>query len=378
MKVGYVAYGLDRALSGISRYTLKLVKSLTMLDPRLETILLQAGGLGPVEKAGEFDTVRLAGSRLLPGLMTVGQVAINRAAQRLKLDVLHDPTGVTPFSLTNGRFRTIVTVHDVFAWSLPGHSSRLDTLIYKHWLPRVLPQVDAVITDSHQSKRDIIHFLPIEEEKVTVAPIGVDRHFRVLSTEEVQHVLGRYCMDVPYILYVGSIAARKNLPRLLEAYARLRNWSSNWRLVIAGTRGWKSSPVYETVERLELAGCVHFTGYVEEEDLPALYNGADLFVFPSLYEGFGLPVLEAMACGAPVVTSNTSSLPEVAGDATLLADPEDVEAITEAMRRVLADRALAKELQAKGLERAEQFTWERTARETIAVYEKVLGQKIAD
>ena len=123
---------------------------------------------------------------------------------------------------------------------------------------------------------------------------------------------------------------------------------------------------------------VHFTGYVEEEDLPALYNGASLFVFPSLYEGFGLPVLEAMACGTPVITSNTSSLPEVAGDAAILVDPENVEAIVEAMRRVLADRALAAELQAKGLERAKQFTWERTARETIAVYEKVLGQKITD
>jgi len=130
------------------------------------------------------------------------------------------------------------------------------------------------------------------------------------------------------------------------------------------------------VQRLELEHYVRFTGYVEEEDLPALYNGADLFVFPSLYEGFGLPVLEAMACGTPVVTSNTSSLPEVAGDAALLVDPYDVEEIATAMRRILEDEALTAELRAKGLARAKEFSWERTARETIAVYEKVLGKKL--
>jgi len=145
-------------------------------------------------------------------------------------------------------------------------------------------------------------------------------------------------------------------------------------LVIVGAPNfWKSSPVAESVEKLGLKSCVHFTGYIPEGDLPALYNGADLFVFPSLYEGFGLPVLEAMACGTPVITSNTSSLPEVAGDAALLVDPYDVDAIAEAMRRVLTDLNLAGELRVKGLARASEFSWERTARETLAVYEKVLA-----
>src|SRR5262249_38222888 len=156
-----------------------------------------------------------------------------------------------------------------------------------------------------------------------------------ISLREGQDTLARHNITFPYILYVGSIEVRKNLARLLEAYGRLRLWSQNWKLVIVGARKWKFSPVFEAIQRLELEPHVHFTGYVADEDLPALYSGADLFAFPSIYEGFGLPVLEAMACGTPVITSNTSSLPEVAGDAALLVDAYDVDAIASAMRGVL-------------------------------------------
>jgi glycosyltransferase involved in cell wall biosynthesis len=194
-----------------------------------------------------------------------------------------------------------------------------------------------------------------------------------MAAAEVAPILREYGVEPPYILYVGALESRKNLPRLLEAYARLRAWSPQWRLVIVGARKWKFSPIFDTVQRLALEGHVTFTGYVADEHLPALFTGADLFAFPSLYEGFGLPVLEAMACGAPVVTSNTSSLPEVAGDAALLVDPYDVEQIAQAMWLVLSQPALAAQLRAKGLARAAQFTWERTARETIAVYERVLA-----
>jgi glycosyltransferase involved in cell wall biosynthesis len=173
------------------------------------------------------------------------------------------------------------------------------------------------------------------------------------------------------------VEPRKNLLRLLEAYQEVRKWSQSWRLVIVGARNyWKSSPVAQKVKDLGLEGQVKFTGYIPDEDLPALYNGADLFCFPSLYEGFGLPVLEAMACGTPVVTANSSSLPEVAGEAALLVDPYIVTELAAAMRRVLEDPALAEDLRQKGLERVKQFTWEKTARETIAVYEKVLGEKL--
>lgn len=200
------------------------------------------------------------------------------------------------------------------------------------------------------------------------------RHFQPLEEVNITKVLKKYKINQPYILYVGSFDARKNLLGLLNAFSKLRQHLPAWKLVIVGARKWKSTPVFEVVQRLQLEEYVHFTGFVEEADLPALYNGADLFVFPSLYEGFGLPVLEAMACGIPVVTSNTSSLPEVAGDAALLVDPMDVEAIAAAMQQVLSDPGLAAELRRRGLEQASKFSWERTARETLAVYEKVLAK----
>lgn len=364
--IGILTYGLDRALGGIGRYTEELLWELFACN--LDPLLLQAG------PTSAHKGVQLKGSRLLPGLMTIGQVQLAWLAARHRLQLVHDPIGVMPLSLANAR--RITTVHDVIPYIYANSSTTLDWLIYRLWLPIAAHRTDTIITDSEQSKEDIVKHLSMNANKVKVIPLAASEQYRPLQPQAVQPVLAQHQITTPYILYVGSIAARKNLPRLLEAYANLRKWSTKWTLVIVGARKWKSSPVYETVERLDLAQHVHFTGFVEEEDLPALYNGADLFVFPSLYEGFGLPPLEAMACGTPVVTSNTSSLPEVVGDAAILVDPYNVEEITAAMRSVLEDPDLAQDLRQCGLTQAAKFSWERTARETIAVYEQVLGQKL--
>lgn len=176
----------------------------------------------------------------------------------------------------------------------------------------------------------------------------------------------------PYVLAVGNLEPRKNLPGLLRAFARLAPEVPH-DLVLVGAEGWLTGEIHATLDELRLGGRVRMTGFVEDADLPAWYGAADLFVYPSLYEGFGLPVLEAMACGAPVVTSNVSSLPEVAGDAALLVDPSDVDSIAEEMRRGLTDAALALDLRRRGQLRAADFTWDRTAEQTVAVYREVAG-----
>ena len=364
MSYGLITYALDRQPGGIGRYTVELLAALQRTG--VAPLVLQAG------VATQPGLVGLPGARLLPGLLTIGQIEIAWCAWRRNLGLIHDPTGAMPLLLTGAR--RVATIHDVIPYIYPETSSRLDWLIYRCWLPLAVRRLDAIITVSEQSRSDIIRYLPTQPEDVTVIPEAASNTYCVLDQAEVAVALARHGIDFPYILYVGSVEARKNLPRLLAAYAQLREWSGQWKLVIIGARKWKSNPVFDTVRQLGLESHVHFTGYVEESDLPALYNGASLFVFPSLYEGFGLPVLEAMACGTPVVTSNTSSLPEVAGDAALLVDPSDVAAIAWAMRRVLDDHALSAKMRAKGLARAREFTWERTARETIAVYERVLGK----
>jgi glycosyltransferase involved in cell wall biosynthesis len=366
-RIALVPYALDRPLRGIGRYTLELLEALEREG--LEMTLLQAGAMN-----GHHNSMKLPGVSLLPALLTIGQIEIAWITWRHKLNLVHDPTGVIPIRMSPAK--RIATIHDVIPYIYPTTCTKLDWLIYRFWLPFAVDGIDRVIADSKKTKADIVQFLPIEAEKVTVIPGAANKHYRRMNAEEIQPALERAKIDFPYILYVGSIEPRKNLPRLMVAYALLRQWSTNWQLVIVGARNfWKSTPVAAVVDRLGLENCVHFTGYIAEQDLPAIYNGADLFVFPSLYEGFGLPVLEAMACGTPVVTSNKSSLPEVAGDAAILIDPYDVDALANAMHRILSDPDLAEEMAAKGMIRAREFSWERTARETIAVYEQVLGEE---
>ena len=181
----------------------------------------------------------------------------------------------------------------------------------------------------------------------------------------------KYSITGSFILFVGNISPRKNILALLQAFNKLKKRGIKHKLVIAGKKDQRYEQVLKTLNELNLGGEVIFTGYVPEEDLPKLYNAADLFVYPSLYEGFGLPILEAMACGTPVVASNVSSLPEVAGDAGLLVNPQDVDALTNAMYKVLTDDKLKESLIDKGLERAKFFSWEKTARETLEVYKEV-------
>ena len=364
IQYGLIAYGLDRQPGGIGRYTGELASALAGIGA--PPVWLDAGGCSHKEGA-----LVLRRARRLPALLTIGQAEIGWLARQHRLPLVHDPSGCAPLLLTPAR--RVVTLHDVVPYLYPHTSTWLDWLIYHAWLPLALRWVDAIITDSAASRTDILRFLPVQEERVSVIPLATHPRYHPVDPSYCQAVLNHYGIETPYILFVGSLEARKNLPRLLEAYALLLQALPGWKLVLVGARKWKASPIFAAVERLRLEPHVVFTGFVAEEDLPALYTGASLFAFPSLYEGFGLPVLEAMACGTPVVTSHSSALPEVAGDAALLVDPADATAMATAMQLILAEPGLASEMRARGLQQASLFSWERTARETLAVYEHVLG-----
>jgi glycosyltransferase involved in cell wall biosynthesis len=367
-RIGLLTYALHRSPGGIGRYTRELLSGFSIHG--LTPLLLRSGNSTGVQRS-----VKLRGSGLLPALLTLGQIEIGIYARKLELELVHDPTGTAPLLLTSPK--KVVTIHDASPQFDPKTSTALERLIYHFWLPCAVKHVDHFLTVSNHSREDIARFLGVPMKKITVIPLAAGRQFRPLPGPEVQPVLDRVGIQFPYILYVGSLEPRKNLGRLLEAYALLLDWSSQWHLVIVGARNiWKSEPLGKLVQQYKLEPYVHFTGYIPDAGLPALYNGADLFVFPSLYEGFGLPVLESMACGTPVVTSNTSSLPEITGDAAFLVDPYSVEDIAGSMQRVLSNKDLAQDLRSRGLERAKLFTWERTASQTIAVYEQLLGGKI--
>jgi glycosyltransferase involved in cell wall biosynthesis len=240
-------------------------------------------------------------------------------------------------------------------------------------LPRAARNAEVVLTDSGHSQKDLATYLGISFAKSRVIACGVDARFRAIPASEGRHaVLARYGIHLPYLLYVGAVNGRKNIDRLLAAFAQIRTWYPRLSLVVAGNRQWGATPIDAALRRLDLRDQVQFLGYVEDADLPALYSGARAFVFPSLYEGFGLPVLEAMACGTPTIASRSSSIPEVVGDAAILVDPFDVSAIAEGIEQVLGNPDLAAELRGRGVARARSFTWDRAARETLDAYQEVL------
>jgi len=240
-------------------------------------------------------------------------------------------------------------------------------------MPRFLQAADTVIAVSECTKRDAVRLYGLDEAKIRVICEGVNSRFRPASPEAMAVAWARYGLPERYILCVGTIEPRKNLNTLMEAFATLkvRPATCDLRLVIVGKKGWLYKGFFRRLRELGLEGEVVFPGFVPDEDLPALYSAAELFVFPSLYEGFGLPPLEAMACGTPVIASNTSSVPEVVGEAGILVEPRDVRVLAGAMERVLMDEGKQREMRDKGLQQAARFSWERAARETLQVYGEV-------
>ncbi len=266
----------------------------------------------------------------------------------------------------------MVTVHDLAYLRLP---DRLPTGRRRYFAALTRASVrraSRVLAVSESTKRDIVELLGVPPEQIAVTPLAADRSFRPVTGEALEVFLGEQGIVRPFVLSVGTLEPRKNLPTLLRAFARIAAEMPH-DLVLAGPEGWMTDEIHETRRRLDLGDRLRFTGYVDAEALPAWYSAADLFVYPSLYEGFGLPPLEAMACGTPVITSDVSSLPEVVGDAGLTVPPTDEMALAEAMRRVLGDPAIGADLRKRGLERAKRFSWEQTAALTMAAYRDAAG-----
>ncbi|HEY1016171.1 MAG TPA: glycosyltransferase family 1 protein, partial [Herpetosiphonaceae bacterium] len=361
----------------IGRYALELLDGLAATAPSAapgaEIVLLSSERADPRGLWRRFETHHLRGCHLLPALMTAGNLALRRAARRLKLDVIHDPNGIAPFAAAHPATRHLVTIHDAFAFVYPEQQAALDTWRYRLMLPRVLRRADRVLTDSAHSRRDLLRYLPLKQELVEVVHCGINERFRPAGPAAIDAVLRRYGLEQPFVLYVGSINGRKNIARLFEAFALVRERLPGLKLVMGGAKQWQTAELEATYDRLDLAADVVWTGYLADEDLPALYSAARAFVFPSLYEGFGLPPLEAMACGTPVVTSDTSSLPEVAGDAALLIDPLDPRALAAAIARICGDEELRAELRARGLAQAARFHWHRAAEAVWGAYQRALA-----
>ena len=261
----------------------------------------------------------------------------------------------------------IVTCHDIIPLIFYNNIKKLKF----RYAVSGIKNADKIIADSYNTKQDIISYFKIPDEKIKIIPLAADKIFQPLDEVIISKIKQKYNFDFPLILYVGTLEPRKNIPTLIKAFCKLKKEGLPHILLVTGKKDGKYKKIFEMVKKLNLQKDVIFTGYIPREDLPTIYNAVDLFVYPSLYEGFSLPPLEAMACGTPVITSNTSSLPEVVGDAGIMVNPYEIDGLAKAMYEVLTDCGLREDMIKKGLKRAKMFSWERTAKETLEVYQEV-------
>jgi len=362
---------------GIGRYVRELVAALAVEDRSTPYNLFVAGtALAQLPNSPgqnfHWKPTRLS-PRWLARLWHRAHIPLPIESFVGRVDLYHATDFVLPPTLS--RTRTLLTVHDVSFVRVPDAASPGLQAYLDRVVPRSVWRSDHILADSQATKADLIDLYNLPSEKITVLLSGVDKHFRrvdegdVLLTTRTRYNLG----TTPYILSVGTVQPRKNYGRLIQSLARLRESAYDIKLVIAGGRGWLEDPIYETIRNTHMQNHVQFIGFANEADLPALYSAAYCCAFPSLYEGFGLPILEAMACGTPVVTSNLSSLPEVAGDAAITVDPYDIDALTNALKRLLDDQSLYQSLIHKGYERVKLFSWEQSARQLRQIYSDLLS-----
>lgn len=369
MRIGIDARMAYYSKAGIGRYVINLVKALRELNPPEEFVILQSCKDKTPLVTPPFKVHYL----WTPSHHRLEQITLPLELWPRRITLLHSPDFIPPFHF---RGLSVITVHDLAFLIYPQILTR-DSIRYYGQIEEAVERADHIIAVSEWTKKDLVERLGVPEGKITVVYEAAEETYRPLDPQEARRKVREiFGLEQRFILFVSTIEPRKNVPTLLKAFKIVRErCREEVKLVLVGGKGWLSENVFELVDKLNLRKEVIFLGFVPSEKLLYLYNAASLLAHPALYEGFGLPILEAMACGLPVVASNVSSIPEVTGSAAMLVDPEDEEALAAAIRRILKEPEFAQGLREKGLKRASLFSWKKTAAQTLEVYRKVLKEK---
>jgi glycosyltransferase involved in cell wall biosynthesis len=365
--IGFDATPLQIALhSGVGNYTAELLTALIDRDDERRYALLANRTLNGAASRGSLGQI----GRRFPNRSAWMQLMLPRDLAGLRPDVCHFTNSIAPL---RAPCPIVITLHDMSLFVHARLHPLKSRLAVRPIIPMVARRAAAIITVSQHAKCEIVAGLRVPPEKVHVIYEAAAPQYHVITAAaELDRVRQRYRLQKPFVLYVGTIEPRKNLTRLVLAFAQAQRQNPELELILVGQLGWQYDSLLKTIEDLQLGNAVRRLGYVPDEDLPALYNLARVLAFPSLYEGFGLPVVEAMACGTPVLTSNGSSLAEIAADASCQIDPLDVDDIAHGLRCLASDDDLHARLRAAGLARSAQFSWQRAAEETVHVYDAVV------
>ena len=372
MRIGIDATALPSQPVGAGNYIIQFISALAKIDIDFELLIFankSKRNLFDIPDDGKLHWELVADMSPMQRLIWE-QTLFPGLVRKTRIDLLHSLHYTQPVRLGCS---SVVTIHDMTFFLFPHLHTRYKRLFFPIAIRTSVQRADALVTISESTRQDTIRLLGVSPQKIFTTQLGVNDEFQVITDRELlAEVRQKYNLPRGFILYVGLVEPRKNIPSLIRSYKSLTDQGIKQRLVIVGRFGWMYQEVIEQTEKLGLKDQVQFTGYIPQDDLPIVYNLADLFVYPTRYEGFGFPALEAMACGTPVITTDISSLPEIVGDAGLLITPDDEHALTTTIAKVLSDSTLYEQLRTKGLLQAKYFTWERTSRETLKVYQRVL------
>jgi glycosyltransferase involved in cell wall biosynthesis len=369
MRVGIDARIVHYSRGGIRSYVVHLLDALAALDGELDYLVLHSRKGHDISPAdSSFRSVPC----WTPSHHRFERWALGIEIARLGIDLLHSPDFIPPAS---GYRRSVITIHDLNFLYYPRFLTPESRRYYNEQIEWAVQRADHILADSSATKMDVASLLGVAPDRITVVHLATDPSFCPLPETESREAAERYDLEPGFLLFVGTLEPRKNVPGLLQAYRILIDQKVTAKpLVLVGGKGWLFDEIFERVEALDLGAQVRFLHRVPDADMSRLYNAASVLTTPSFYEGFGLPALEAMSCGTPVVVSDRASLPEVVGEAGLLVDPDEPEDIAGALSRVLTNESLRTKMRKMGLSRAGRFSWKRVAQETVAVYRQVLGE----
>ena len=367
MKIAIIGDALDYQYAGIYYYTKELINALARIDKQNEYWIVREKSVGDFSKNVKELIVPL---KKIPGAAAYRLfISIPKILIQKKVDIVVEPRHFGPFNLPK-TIKRVTVIHDLSPIHYPQWHQFVSSKLQQLFLPSILKRADHIITNSNFTAQDVMAYFPFTKNKTTGILLGKEDFFKPESN---QAILSKMGLHKPYLLHTGTIEPRKNLSLLIKAFEQIKKEKSiDLQLVLVGKLGWKSAALQEQINASPFKDAIKSLGYVERAILPAIYTGASAFVYPSHFEGFGLPVLEAMSCGTPVIVSDVSSLPEIIGTSGLTFPPNNQEILVKQIGEIIDNDSIKQNLSAKSLQQAAKFNWDKTAQATLAIFEQLM------